>query len=139
MVHKWIKVIFFGFISLVSLIFSHFVIIYKTEYVGLFGLDHNVPFFSVVFLVGISFTFFNHLILKIPIFKNFIYSLIGVTLAYLIAKIIFGITIGFFVILDNEKTPLGWEFQYMWSVIPIMTGILMILSKFYGERLKKSV
>lgn len=137
--NKLIKALFFVIVCLVSMVFSQFVIIYKTEFVGLFGMDHNVPFFTLVFLVGISFTWFNHLILKIPIFKNFIYSFIGVLLTYLLAKIIFGITIVLFVRLDNEKTPLGWEFQHMWSVIPIMTGLLMILSEFYGERLKKSV
>ena len=137
--YKRIELIFFGIVSLISLILSQFVVIYKTEYIGLFGLDQNVPFFSLVLSVGISFLMFNHLILKIPIFKNFVYSLVGITLTYVLAKIIFGIIIGFFVRLDNGKTPLGWEFQYMWSVIPIMTGLLIILTKFYGKKLKKPV
>ena len=137
--YKRIEIIFLGIVSLISLILSQFVIIYKTEYVGLFGLHQNFPFFSIVLLVGISFIVFNHLILKISIFKNFIYSLTGITLTYIFAKIIFGIVIGIFVRLDNGKTPLGWEFQYMWSVIPIMTGLLIILTKFYGKRLKKPV
>ncbi len=38
---------------------------------------------------------------------------------------------------DDGKTPLGWEFQYMWSVIPIMTGFLIMLTEFYGKKLKK--
>ncbi len=137
--YKRIEIIFFGIVSLISLILSQIIIIYKTEYIGLFGLDQNVPFFSIILLVGISFIVFNHLILKISVFKNLIYSLVGITLTYILSKIIFGIVIGFFVRLDNGKTPLGWEFQYMWSVIPIMTGLLMILTEFYGKRLKKPV
>ncbi|MBA6156439.1 hypothetical protein H3Z83_07940 [Tenacibaculum sp. S7007] len=137
--YKRIEIIFLGIVSLISLVLSQSVIIYKTEYIGLFGLDQNAPFISIVLIVGISFIMFNHLILKISVFKNFFYSLVGITLTYIFAKIIFGIIIGFFVRLDNGKTPLGWEFQYMWSVIPIMTGLLIILTKFYGKRLKKPV
>ncbi len=132
-----IEIVFFGIICLTSLILSQTIIIYKTEYIGFLGLDQNIAFFTSVFLIGLAFPIFNHLVLEITIFKNAVYSVIGVFLAYIFAKIIFGIVIGIFVRYDDGKTPLGWEFQYMWSVIRIMTGLLIMLTEFYGKKLKK--
>lgn len=135
MIYKRIEITFLGIISLISLILSKFVVIYKLEYVGLLGGIQNTPFLSIVTFVGICFILFNHFVLKISIFKNIIYSLIGIVLAYILARIIFGIIIGVFIRLDNGKTPIGWEFQYIWSVIPIMTILLIALTKLYTKRL----
>lgn len=139
MTYRKIEFTFLGIITLISLILSQLVVIYKDQYMGLFGLDQNFFFFSIVFFVGISFLIFNHLTLNISFVRNFIYSLIALPLTYIIAKILFGIVIGIFVRLDNGKTPLGWEFQYMWSVIPIMTLLLIILTELYRKKNKKPV
>lgn len=126
------QLLFLLLVSISCLLLANSVIIYNTEISGLFSLHVNIPFTISIVSVGLIFFIFNQFYLRLSIAFNLFYSFPSIGISYFIAQVLFDLFHAWG--LSYSGNPLGYYFQYLWGVIPLMTIFLIFISKLIGER-----
>ena len=126
-----IEIIFIGFLLVVSIVLFKTTIIYKSQL-----LEH--PFAYPLFgIIAIGFIFFNYRVLHLKLIKNIIYSILTIISTFYLSFIINGLIIFLMIKVDNERTPLGWTFNYTWFSLVIFGLLLVISTELVGIRISK--
>ena len=134
MIEFKIKRLFFILICIVSLVMLNTIPIYKTEF---FGLDRNTYYDVLILIIIILFFTYNLIILKTKLLKNLLYTTISILISYPVSWFTTSLIIGIFVRLDNQITPLGWQFKYLWFIPIVFTGVLLLTTIYREKKLSK--
>jgi hypothetical protein len=118
---RWkIEVAFIGLMSTLSLVCFYAVTLYKHEYYGANSNPiFNVCFFSMLIYVMV----FHRLILKYSIIGTFFISLLIFVFSSILSHFLQWYIVSELESIDNQVTPLGWQFKYRWLVLFFMSVI----------------
>ena len=129
------EIIFISILIIWVVILSQIAPINKAEFFGLVNLN---PWYKCsLILIGITFILFNHLVVQLSIVTNLVYSAIVGILLLPISFIVVRLFIRFLEKLDNQVTPIGWQYNLKWFELFIFGLLLVGATEIFGKRLKK--
>ena len=107
--------------------------VHKLEYIS------GPPGYMIILMAMLLGYFaFNHFVLKQRIRINIIYSVLTYLISTIISVRIFVLIMDYLERMDQQMTPLGWQYNYKWYELLIVGLLLVISTELIGKKLRKS-
>jgi len=130
-----VEILFILILSIWVVILSQTVPIDKAEF---FGLTNPNPWYKwSLIIIYIAFILFNYIVLQLRVFTNLVYTVIVGVICLPTTFIVVRLFIWYLEKIDNQVTPLGWQYNLKW-IEPLIFGLFLILAtELIGKRFKK--
>jgi hypothetical protein len=131
------NILFFVIVSIVAFVLFKTTVIYKT---WLFsnGFSDGFNHKTVNYILILYFFILNIFLHKKHLLKASIYGVITAILSYVLASITFALILAYFQYLDQQRTPLGWSFNYHWFRMIFLSIYLIISINWIDKRMNRT-
>lgn len=132
MTRRRIEISFLVTLLILTLILFKNTVVYKSN------LPEHPLTYPLFGIVSIGFVLFNYRILRLPWSRNILYSVPAILVSLILAIIICGAMIAIMLAIDQQRTPLGWTFNYTWFSLLIFGILLVVTTELIGVRMIKN-
>ncbi|MEL7005997.1 MAG: hypothetical protein AAFN93_25205 [Bacteroidota bacterium] len=127
------ELLFLFFFSGLLWILSREIPIHKVEFMG---IDLNPGYKWTAIVIFFLFIVFNQFVLNQKFLINIVYSILVGSFLFLVACLLNYFLIEFMTELDNQVTPLGWQFKYKWLDLLFFAILSIISTEMISKRIK---
>lgn len=131
--------LFFIIVCVVAFVLFKTTTIYKTTYYHIDFTLNKINHLHVNLVLIIYFSILNIFLHKKQFLKVTLYVLITSIISCVLAIVSFTILMKLLEFLDQKRTPLGWQFNYIWFTMIFLSIYLIISTNWIYKRMNRKL